>query len=389
MSTATKLDSAPASSADSPFLQTSHDELPSLTRICVPTSAVAEFSQQMSSEVVNLPIPRNRCPTRIRTFRPSKQCAPAFVYAFNGFCSARRAINTPHSSEAESMLVAESLELIAHGKNETGKHGSVSPRGLSVSLVVPPEANNNTNTLSFIDGFAALSDSKLADKIPIATRIRYNIYGGSALLPVSKLLVTEAFDNKEIDGIGLLVRWFDSGCDSVRTEFTALGSVHPSEGEAARCLQLKVVEISASYGISLPAEFFWDPPKSEDGYFEKQICSCADEFRNVIHKEEPFVPSKFMRISKRGILKRVPGCFARLSPISLGLDGVTSPDVIHAILAVAFRRGHCSVRSGRRCRPTAFARNPRGDCRSPICCTASFHTGQRNVFVRRGDIRHY
>lgn len=318
-----------------PFLPSPHDQLPSLKRIEIPTAALAEFKQQMKFQVVDLPIPVIRCPVRTYADRPSPQCPPNFHYAFNGFCSARRAVSTASMAEAESMLSSESMELISNSNQEVGKCGSVSPRGLCISLVIPRESTSNTNAIPFIDGMAALSDAKLKDNVPIATKIRYSVYGGLASIPASRVLMREAFDKRTIDGISLMVRWSGKESGSFHTECIALSSTCPPSGEASRSLQMAVVKLSKSFGFQLPPEFFFDPPTPTAGYYEKQICQCACAFKDVLHREDAFEPSETMRMSKSGLLKRVPGCFVRLTPINLGLSGVVSSDAIHAVLLCA------------------------------------------------------
>tara|TARA_B110001452_G_scaffold136844_1_gene113745 strand:+ start:5652 stop:7991 length:2340 start_codon:yes stop_codon:yes gene_type:complete len=319
----------------SPFLPSSRDELPSLRRIKIPTGALAEFKQQMTLQVVDLPIPAIRCPQRVSAYKPSSQCPPSFCYAFNGFCSARRTVSTSCVIEAESMLSAEAMELIANSKEETGLYGSVSPRGLCISLVIPRESANSSNAIPFIDGIAALSDAKLKDGVPITTKIRYSIYGGPSSLPVSRVIAREAFDKNTLDGVTLMVRWSEKDAGKYRTECMTLGSTRPLPGEAARSLQMAIMKLSKSFGFETPPDFFLDPPSSDEGYYERQIRECSSEFRGVLHKEEAFVPSETMRTTKSGLLKRVQGCYARLTPIKLGLQGVVSSDAIHAILLCA------------------------------------------------------
>jgi len=319
----------------SPFLPSSRDDLPSLRRIKIPTGALAEFRQQMNLQVVDLPIPVIRSSQRVRAYKPSAQCPPNFRYAFNGFCSARRTVSTSCVAEAESMLSAEAMELIANSKQEVGQYGSVSPRGLCISLVVPRASVNSANCIPFIDGIAALSGAKLKDGVPITTQIRYSIYGGPASLPVSRVIAREAFDKKTLDGVTLMVRWSEKHTGKYRTECMAVGTTCPLPGEASRSLQMAIVKLSSLFGFEVPPDFFLDPPSSDEGYYEKQICECAFEFRAVLHKEDAFVPSEAMRKSNSGLLKRVPGCYARLTPIKLGLKGVVLSDAIHAILLCA------------------------------------------------------
>lgn len=356
----------------SPFMPSARDQLPSLKRIKIPTGALAEFKQQMHLQVVDLPIQAIRCPQRVRAYKPSIQCPPNFQYAFNGFCSARRTVSTSCIAEAESMLSSEAMELIANSKKEVGQYGSVSPRGLCVSLVIPREAINSANAIPFIDGIAALSDAKTKEGVPITTKIRYSIYGGHATVPVSRMLMREAFDKKTADGVTLVVRWSEKDSGKYRSECMAVGATCPLPGEGSRSLQLAIVKLANSFEFDLPPEFFLDPPSSDAGYYEKQICECASEFKNVLHKEDAFVPSDAMLTSKSGLLKRVPGCFARLTPIKLGLQGVVSPDAIHAILLCADGKENKALEYAKAYREGL--RPPEGEDEELDLHTAAVHT---------------
>jgi hypothetical protein len=319
---------------DSPFLPSHRSELPKLAQIQLPIGARVEFEQQMTSQIVDLPINRLRTSMRVHALKPSPQCPPAFVYAFNSFCSARRAMSTACVAEGEAMLASETRELIAHSSKETGKHGSLPPRNLCISLVIPQTSSHNDGAIRLIDGMAALSDMKLADGTPIATKVRFSIYGGPAELPVSKLIMRDAFDRKSLDSIGLVVRWAqkEGSTSQPRTECMSLGATAPLPGEESRVLQMAVVKLETAFGFELPTDFFLDPPVSKPAYYEKQIIDCSLEFHKLLHVEDPFTPSELMLKNKSGLLRRVPGCFARITPIARQLQGVTSSDAMHAVL---------------------------------------------------------
>ena len=129
------------------------------------------------------------------------------------------------------------------------------------------------------------------------------------------------------------MRW--QGSEGVRTEGLSLGATCPPPEDASAHLQKAVLRLAVLFDIALPPEFFLPPVKSFAGYMEKQTINCANEWRNVVHKEEEFQESEQMKRTGSKVLARVPGCFVRLSPIALGVAGVTSPDVIHAMLLCA------------------------------------------------------
>lgn len=246
-------------------------------------------------------------------------------------------MSTACVAEAEAMLASETRELIAHRSKETGKYGSLGPRNVCISLVVPQTTVHSDLAIRFVDGMAALSDMKLADGTPMTTRVRFSIYGGPAEVPVSKVIQREAFDRKSLDSTGIVVRWAgeEGAALEHRTECMSLGATAPLPGQESRALQMAVVKLATAFGFELPADFFLDPPASTPGFCEKQIAKCSLEFHNLLHVDEPFTPSETMIKNKSGLLRRVPGCFARITPIACQLQGVTSSDAMHAILLCA------------------------------------------------------
>ena len=322
----------------SPFLPSSPDALPSLERIPIPTGAYAECAQQMESKVVDLPIPRTRRPTHSRAHRPTSKSSISFVYAFNAFCSARRAVSTSSIQEAEAMLSSEALELVAYGNKEEALDASLPPRPLCVSLVIPSEATQCTNAVPYIDGLAALSDTKTEDGLPITTKVRFSIYGGDASTAVARMLTRDAYDRKIMDGTSLVVRWFEEANGHgarYRTECMSLGSTCPEKGQESRVLQMAVLKMSTLFGFAVPSAVYTNPPQSCEAYYEKQVCDCSNEFMNILHNDVEFVPSDRMRVTGKHLLKQVPGCYARLTCKELQMKGVTSADATHAFLLCA------------------------------------------------------
>jgi len=324
--------------ASSPFLQSEPTSLPSLQQIKLPIGAVKEFQQQVHSTAVDLPIPKARSSKRVHAEVPTAGCPPAFKYAFNAFCTARRCMSPSTLDEAEAMVSSEAFELIASKRGDSGKGNSLDPRGICLSLVIPHECINNANTIALIDGFAALSDLKSKTQVPIATKIRFTIYGDNCVVPIENALKREAFDNTVIDTVSIVARWSESdaaGASRVRSECFSLGVTTPPIEEAARHIQTAVVKMSTMFGFSIPPDFFRDPPQPFAGYYEQQVADCSKDWRALLHHEEPFSASDEMLRSHKNVLVRVPGCYVRLSPIALGLAGVTSSEVIHAVLLCA------------------------------------------------------
>lgn len=327
--------SEPSVRVASPFLQSDTENFPSLKRIDLPIGAVAEYQQQMQSSRIDLPYNIQRESKRIYANKPAHSCAPTFRFAFNAFCSARRAMSPSTMDEAEAMMSSETIELIDFANGTQSKHGSVPARGVCISLLVPLESIHNSTAIPFTDGFAALSNSGAERGLPIATKVRFSIYGGGNTLPASKALSREAFDKTTIEGASILMRWTESNeynACTVRTECTSLETACPAVAECSRHIQTAVLKMSVKFGVQLPPEFYKDPPVSFAGFYEKQIVDCSTEWCKILHNEEPFVASPQMTYNHSSILIRVPGCYVRLSPIALGLEGVTSPEVIHAIL---------------------------------------------------------
>lgn len=328
----------PAPVPASPFLPTDHDQLPSLEQIKIPTGAVAEYQQQLTCAPVDLPFFRCRGSQRVRSKSPSTGAVPSFKYAWNAFCSARMASVARNTAEAEAMLSSEAMELLANFNKMVPKNGSVPPRSMCIALVVPTPVVNSPTTLPFLDGFAAMSDIKLEDGSPIATKVRFAVYGGDCSLPVCKLLSKKALDKSRIDGVSLVLRWHEPGPEGEimdRAECVGLGVTMPGSNEAAAHIQMAVVKMSSAFGFKPPPCLFREPPECFVGYYEKLVIDCSNEFCMLTHSEEPFSPSPEMVRRKSGLLSRVPGCYVRLTPVALGISGVVSPDAIHAILLCA------------------------------------------------------
>ena len=317
----------------SPFLESKNDELPKLRKISTPLPAIVELQQQLSFEAVDLPTGKIRESKRMYAARPASSCPPDFRFLFNAFCTARIATTPRTLDEAEAIVSSQTMELLAWAKGEVAEQNSLPPRSVCISLVIPVDSVNNANNVSFVDGFAALSDLKI-DGVPIATKVRFDIFAGMNAIPVAKTLRFGAKDKGFFEGISLVVRWSElvDGVHGVRIERFSLGSTCPDINSVSTHLQSVVVRMSTVYGFKLPPEFFFAPLTSTERYYEKQICDCSREWQNILHTEEPFEPSEQMLKTNTNALFRVPGTYVRQSSIAMQEAGVTLPDVTHALL---------------------------------------------------------
>ena len=297
----------PAPVLSSPFLPSNASDFPSLKKIRVPIGAVAEFQQQTSCEPIDLPTGKIRESKRTYANKPTSSCPPEFKFAFNAFCTARRAVAA--CTLTVKLWRAQRPWSYWHSPKASGKNGSIPPRSLTVALVIPKESVNNSNVVPFVDGFAALSDLKI-DGVPLATKVRFDVFGGVNSTPIAKALRRTALDKNVLDGIGLVFRWADAADSNhgVRTECIALGSTSPNINEASLHLQNTVVKMSTIFGFKLPAEFFLQPVEAFNGYYEKQVSDCSKEWKDLLHKEDQFVPSSEMLRTGSSVLSRVPGC---------------------------------------------------------------------------------
>jgi hypothetical protein len=321
----------------SPFLESDESDFPKLQPIFIPTIAHINYCQLMTNQPVNLPIKRLRKPIRTTALQPPFNSVPSFLYTYKSFCSAFRPTSADNIPEAEAMLASEVHELIAFCNGEVPKHDSLNPRGFCVSLVIPKILSSTDSAIYFIDGIAALSDIKFENGQRLTTKIRFSIYGDLADIPVKKMISKEASDIKIIDGISIVVRWACPNNDTIlyKSECTSLGETILCKEDASKVLQMSVVKLSRVHGFDLPPCFFLEPPPSVVEYYEKQFVECSNQFYSLIHGERPFTKSENMILTNSNVLRRVPGCYVRLTPINCGLEGVTSSDAIHAILLCA------------------------------------------------------
>lgn len=185
----------------SPFLPSDPKDFPRLARVEVLDAAKAEFHQQLEHSSIELPVDRYRANGKLRQWKPSPGCPHAFKCAYSAFCSARRTMCACTTSEGELLFSSETAELLAHAQQLRPPFGSLLPRPLAVSLVVPPDARRSSSSLAFIDGIATLSETKTESGLPATTRVRYSIYGGDATASIERALAHDAFDRRSVQGM--------------------------------------------------------------------------------------------------------------------------------------------------------------------------------------------
>lgn len=318
----------------SPFLPSDPNNLPTLQQIDLPLCAVAEFQQQATRCIIKLPNGKVRESTRRYAKLPCETCPLDYKYAFQAFCTARMMVTAQSLPQAEAMVSAQTIEILANRMGERGKHDTIDPRPISVSFAVPEACVNSPDFEKFVDAFSAISDSKIDGKIPMCTKIRFELFCGATTLPISKALRRSAFGDRSISGVSVVVRW-SSKADEVRTECFCLNVQEAGDEDLVSVVRRKIVEFSLQFQFALPEEFFQCKAQSQVGYFEKQICDVSQEWYDLTHTVDDFRPSEQMKISGSKVLVRVPNCFVRLSPIALGIDGVTEKSAMHAILLCA------------------------------------------------------
>jgi len=241
--------------------------------------------------------------------------------------------------EAEQMVVSETMELEAYAKQAKPCDDSLPPRSLCISLAVPRYTISGNSALRLVDGMAAFSDMKTREGAPIATKIRFSIYGGMLASPIEKVLRSSAFGNTQVEGISVVVRWTeldDAGNPRVRTECeTVREPVGSDPAQSALLIQDTVVYLSTAYGAELPACVFTPAPTTTPRQFETQFAKCSDEFCDMTNHRDEFALSDEMRKVGCSRLSVVPGLVLRLSAKALGLAGVTSSNAMHALLLCA------------------------------------------------------
>lgn len=326
---------------ESPFLPGDPTKLPNLAQIDLPTSALAEAQQQMKLETIEYPFPRQRHGKRDCARVPvTRHCvSPSFVMLWNGFCSARRTVFPRSMEEAEQMVVSETVELEAYAKETVAADGSLAPRGLCVSLVVPHYACGGDWATRLVDGMAAFSEMKDVDGSPIATKARFAVYGSLLSQPLEKVLRSSAFGDTTLEGVSIVLRWAEldsAGQPAVRTECELVrNSASSDPSQAARLIQETVVYMSTAYGVELPACMFAPAPLTVPRQFEYQFSQCSDEFHDLINHRDEFKHSQAMRDAGCTLLSVVPGVILRISPRAQGIAGVTSNGAMHALLLCA------------------------------------------------------
>lgn len=235
------------------------------------------------------------------------------------------------------MLIAENLELDSFSNQVKPPDDSLPCRGFAVHLLVPTCCKKSSNVLPLLDGMAALSDGKTAEGKPLTTLMRFSVFAEHSSLPLQRLLSNECFDKRGADTISVVLRWVerDEASSRVRTELSALRWCLLTQQQTTEYLQSEIVAIAAKFGATLPGSFFLPVKPATPCFYEKQIAAAAAEFAEFMFKEDEFEITDAMREVGCTRLVPVPGVCVRMSPIALGLSGVTANTAFHALLLCA------------------------------------------------------
>ncbi len=317
-----------------------------LPRISMPVSALVEAEQKFVRTVVRLPLRRQREGEQVKAYFPTcLRTMPSFSYAFDGFSSARRLMAPEDQCTAERSLMAENAELAAHHAGERPADGSLAPRGVCVSIVVPGELSGARLSFCLFDAAALLSDKKTSDGLPVTLQARFSAYAGEAAPPMQRFAAKEAWTSRTtVEGAALLaLRWPQAGPGGqcvVRVEFEELADAHSVKGEeAASYLQKKLLGLALRHGVRLPGALYLSTGETPPAFAEKQIAASCEEFRNLVERTVPFDPTPVMleKMERDGrsepeALGEVSGVYFRLVPHDQGAAGLASPEAMHAML---------------------------------------------------------
>jgi hypothetical protein len=317
-----------------------------LPRLSMPVSALVEAEQKFVRDVVRLPLRRQREGEQVKAYFPTcLRTMPSFSYAFDGFSSARRLMAPEDQCTAERSLMAENAELAAHYAGERPADGSLAPRGVCVSIVVPGDLSGARLSFCLFDAAALLSDKKTSDGLPVTLQARFSAYAGEAALPMQRFAAKEAWTSRTtVEGAALLaLRWPQAGPGGecvVRVEFEELADAHSLKGEeAASYLQKKLLGLALRHGVRLPGALYSSTGATPPAFAEKQIAASCEEFRNLVEKTVPFdyTPMMLEKMERDGrtepdALSEVSGVYLRLVPHGQGAAGLASPEAMHAML---------------------------------------------------------
>jgi len=332
----------PAAPTVNMFIPSDTRDMPSLVPLRRPHAAQVEFHQQMKKVAINLPIMKLRNSNRRYANRPADKSSPYFSQAFDGFMSGRRCIGSESSIQAQALVASEKAELTAHASGKASLDGSMSPRSIAVSLVIPSYCVADAKAIEYIDGMAIYSDGKINEQlVPITTLCRFTIYGGDSALPMIDTVRRDAFGERDIHCISLVLRWIevdtDSGEARARAEFISMNSATNSTDNSANKLQRSLVKLAQTYGVKMPAPMYATIaiPSCIEGYYEHQVIKASEHFESLVVYEHPFVCTKDMTDCQCTRLQLVPNAFVRLSSKEGGTEAAIADTAMHAQLLCA------------------------------------------------------
>tara|TARA_B110000046_G_C13012801_1_gene407431 strand:- start:930 stop:3188 length:2259 start_codon:yes stop_codon:yes gene_type:complete len=326
------------------FLLSDAGDFPALAPLKRPTAARVEYQQALKNAPINLPIRRLRGNARLHYKKPSARSADYFIYAYDGFMSGRRCTSPETLSEAERCVVSETKELLDAARGVKSLDGSMLPRKVSISLVIPISSISDPNAMRLIDGFSVYSDGKINEsEVPITTVCRFTIYGGDHTEPIIDATRRSAFNEREITSISIVLRWAEiapagseNGVDfTVRTEFATINGLGGKD--AATKIQEFVINIAEEYKIKLPPSMYAavKVPSCIDGYYEYQLVKASQHFESLIYVEHPFKLTDEMTSSECARLQMMNNVFVRISSKERGVEGALSDSAMHAHLLCA------------------------------------------------------
>ena len=310
------------------------DKLPDLEQLNWSKSAEVEYHQQLCYETVEYPIPHTSRNKTTALF-PTKGSSQWFKEAFHGFVSgARCTVAGPTPDLANNFIESERVELIA-ALSGSSLDGSMHPRKVCISLVVPGFSTHNRDAVHLIDAIFAWSVSTW-ESVPISTKARFTVYVGDCAQPLMQLLHKCAYCGG-IDGIGVVLRWSELDSDGngvVRAEFVKAPTL-PAEEDAINTLQSMVNNIAFKHGVNLPGCLYL--PKSVDviGGYEDVVKITSEKFNLIVHVEEKFQASDKMAECNHNRLVMLPGVYVRLFPRAMGIAGALADTAMHAYLLCA------------------------------------------------------
>jgi len=333
-------------SAPNIFLPSDCSELPALVPLRRPHAAQVEFHQQMKRVPINLPIMKLRNSKRLYTMKPADKSSAYFAQAFDGFVSGRRCVGCESRDQAVALVASETAELAAYASGTASLDGSMLPRAIGVSLVIPLSSVCDSSAIEYIDAMALYSDGKInQDGVPITSLCRFTIYGGDNAIPMIDTVRRDAFGDREIQGISLVLRWAEKKMDSeeglrARAEIIRLTSIggESDVGNSAKKIQDLLNKLAGTYGVKMPPPMYAaiaTPVCTEGGYYEHQIIKASEHFQSLIVKEHTFVATHDMKSCNCTRLQLVPNTFVRLVGKEAGYEAALADTAMHAQLLCA------------------------------------------------------